>query len=71
MRRVGKIMIFRICCRSTAWDRVEKRADVGGIWHAATYLLAKIGHIQVRFLRELRLAAEQAFLESNFAPPKR
>jgi len=50
------------------WGLME--ANMGGIFHAATYLLAKIDHTQVRFLRELRLSAEQAFLEFNFAPPK-
>ena len=43
---------------------------MGGIFHAATYLLVKIDQVQDRFLRALGLTAEQAFLEFNFAPPK-
>ena len=43
---------------------------MGGIFHASSYRLAKIDHAQDRFLRELGIPAEQAFLEFNFAPPK-
>ena len=50
------------------WGLME--ANMGGIFHAATYLLAKIDHVQSRFLRALGMSAEQAFLEFNFAPPK-
>jgi len=50
------------------WGWME--ANMGGIFHAATYLLAKIDHVQFRFLRALGLTAEQTFLEFNFAPPK-
>ena len=50
------------------WGLME--ANMGGIFHASSYRLAKIDHAQDRFLRELGLSAEQAFLEFNFAPPK-
>ena len=45
-------------------------ANSGGIFHTATHLLAKIDQVQTRFLRELGLSEEHAFLEFNFAPPK-
>ena len=42
----------------------------GGIFHAATSLLAKFDHAQNRFLHELNLNSARAFLEFNFAPPE-
>ena len=41
----------------------------GGYFHASTTLLAKLDHAQNRFLRELGLTREQAFLQYNFASP--
>ena len=41
----------------------------GGIFHAASYLLAKLDSAQRGFLNELELTPEIAFLEFNFAPP--
>jgi hypothetical protein len=48
------------------WGLVE--INIGGYFHAASSLLAKIDHVQNRFLRELGLSAAQAFLDYNFAP---
>jgi len=50
------------------WGLME--TNMGGIFHAATHLLAKIDQTQARFLREVGLSEEQAFMEFNFAPPK-
>ena len=44
--------------------------NIGGYFHAATTLLAKLDHAQNRFLHELGLSPEHAFLEYNFAPPR-
>ena len=44
-------------------------ANNGGYFHASTTLLAKLDHAQNRFLNELGLTREQAFLQYNFAPP--
>ena len=44
--------------------------NIGGYFHAASSLLAKLDHAQNRFLHELGLSAEHAFLEFNFAPPR-
>ena len=49
------------------WGLVE--ANNGGYFHASFSLLAKLDHAQTRFLHELGLTREQAFLEYNFVPP--
>ena len=49
------------------WGLME--AHSGGIFHACTTLLAKIDHAQNRFLHELNLCPDRAFLEFNFIPP--
>ena len=49
------------------WGLIE--ANNGGYFHASTTLLAKLDHAQNRFLHELGLTREQAFLQYNFAPP--
>ena len=46
------------------WGLME--AHMGGIFHAATYSLAKIDHAQSRCLRELGISPEHALLEFNF-----
>jgi len=48
------------------WGLIE--AHMGGYFHAASYMLAKIDHAQNRFLHALGLSPDQAFLEFNFAP---
>ena len=53
--------------KTHVWGLME--AHSGGIFHAASTLLQKIDHVQSRFLRELDLSPECAFLELNFAPP--
>ena len=50
------------------WGLME--ANMGGIFHATCTRLAKIDREQDRFLRELGISAEFAFMEFNFAPPK-
>ena len=40
----------------------------GGIFHASDSLLHKIHETQQRFLRELGITEEEAFLQHNFAP---
>ena len=40
----------------------------GGIFHAADYLLNKLDETQKRFLRELDITEEEAFMQHNFAP---
>jgi hypothetical protein len=50
------------------WCLME--ASMGGIFHATSPRLAEIDHEPNRFLRELRISAEFAFAEFNFAPPK-
>ena len=49
------------------WGLME--ANVDGIFHASSFLLARIDQAQNRFLRELGIGAEQALLEFNFASP--
>ena len=49
------------------WGLIEM--NIGGYFHAAASLLAKIDAAQNRFLRELGLSPAQAFLEFNFAAP--
>ena len=46
------------------------KAHMGGIFHAATYQLARIDRAQNRFLRELGLSSEQALLDHNFPSPQ-
>ena len=48
------------------WGLME--ANTGGIFHASSYRFAKIDHTQDRFLRELGLSAEQAFMKFNVCP---
>ena len=50
------------------WGLIE--VNLGGYFHAADSLLAKVDHAQFRFLRELGISEEDAFLEFNFAPPR-
>ena len=50
------------------WGLIE--AHNGGYFHAAAALLDKIEHAQNRFLRELEISPEQAFLDLNFVPPR-
>ena len=50
------------------WGLME--AHMGGIFHAATYQLARIDRAQDRFLRELGLSSEQALLDHNFPSPQ-
>ena len=50
------------------WGVME--VNIGAYFHAATSLLEKLDHAQNRFLHELGISAEQAFLEFNFAPPR-
>ena len=50
------------------WGLIE--AHNGGYFHATSSLLDKIEHAQSRFLRELEVSPEQAFLDFNFAPPR-
>ena len=50
------------------WGLIE--AHNGGYFHATSSLLEKIEHAQDRFLRELGVSPEQAFLDFNFAPPR-
>ena len=54
--------------RTHIWDLIEM--NIGGYFHAASSLLAEIDHAQNRFLHELRLSSEHAFLEFNFAVPE-
>ena len=49
------------------WAIIE--AHLIGYLHAVTPLLDKIDGVQRRFLRELDVSPEQAYLEFNFAPP--
>ena len=41
----------------------------GGLFHAASYLLAKFDSVQNHFLHEIEMTSSDAFLEYNFAPP--
>ena len=50
------------------WGLME--ANMGGIFHAATSLLAQIDRAQNRFLRELGISSEQALLDFNFPSPQ-
>ena len=50
------------------WGLIE--VHNGGYFHAIPSLLDKIEHAQNRFLRELEVSPEQAFLDFNFAPPR-
>ena len=50
------------------WGLIE--AHNGGYFHAVPSLLDKIEHAQNRFLKELEVSPEQAFLDFNFAPPR-
>ena len=45
---------------------VESRT--AGLYHAATTVLAPLDNLYSRFLREVGLSAEQAFLQHNLAP---
>jgi hypothetical protein len=49
------------------WGLME--AHSGGIFHACSTLLVKIDYAQNRFLHELNLSHDRAFLEFNFTPP--
>ncbi|CAE8622387.1 unnamed protein product [Polarella glacialis] len=40
----------------------------GAVYHASATVLARLDHLQGRFLRELNLAEEDAFLNFNLAP---
>ena len=59
----GLIMQFK----AHVWGIIE--SHIGGYVHAASTLLDNMDGVQRRFLRELDLIPEQAFLEFNFAPP--
>ena len=48
------------------WGLIE--CNSGGYFHAANSLLVKVDKVQTRFLKELELTEEQAFLDFNFAP---
>ena len=48
------------------WSLMEMHS--GGIFHASDSLLAKIDETQRRFLRELSITEEEAYLQHNFAP---
>ena len=50
------------------WGLME--FNMGGFFHAATFLLEKIDRAQSRFLRELAISPEQALLEFNFPSPQ-
>ena len=41
----------------------------GGLFHAASYLLAKFDSVQTHFLHEIGITVSDAFLKFNFAPP--
>ena len=49
------------------WRLIE--TNMGAYFHACSSLLEKIDAIQNRFLRELDMTPEHAFLEYAFAPP--
>ena len=49
------------------WGLIE--TNMGGYFHAASYLLENIDKAQNRFLRELGITPEHAFMEHAFAPP--
>jgi len=49
------------------WGLIE--AHTGGFFHAVTGLLKKIDSAQNRFLHELHISPDDAFLNFNFAPP--
>jgi len=50
------------------WGLIE--VNIGGYFHAASSLLAKIDHAQDRFFHELGLTSAQALLDFNAAPPR-
>ena len=50
------------------WSLIE--VNIGGYFHAAPSLLDKIDSAQSRFVHELGLSIDQAFLDHNFPPPK-
>ena len=50
------------------WPLIE--VHNGGYFHATSSMLDKIEHAQSRFLKELEVSPEQAFLDFNFAPPR-
>ena len=52
--------------KTHVWSLLEMHS--GGIFHASDYLLEKMDAIQPRFLRDLGITEEEAFLEFNFAP---
>ena len=58
-------LIFQF--KTHIWGLIE--INMGGYFHAASSLLEKIDKAQNRFLRELELTPEYAFLEHAFAPP--
>ena len=49
------------------WGLIE--TNMGGYFHAASSLLQKIDDAHYRFVRELGLSPEEAFLEHRLAPP--
>jgi hypothetical protein len=53
--------------KTHVWSHMEMH--LGGIFHAASSLLAKIDHAQNRFCHQLGISRAQAFLEFNLAPP--
>jgi hypothetical protein len=53
--------------KTQIWGVME--AHSGGLFHAVTSLLRKFDHAQNRFLHEIHVNAERAFMEFNFAPP--
>ena len=58
-------LIFQF--KSHIWGLIE--TNMGGYFHAVSSLLDKIDKAQSRFLRELDLTPEHAFMEYAFAPP--
>ena len=49
------------------WSLIE--GNMGGYFHAAPSLLKKIDDVQSKFIQELGLSCEEAFLCHNFPPP--
>ena len=50
------------------WSLIE--GNIGGYFHAAESLLEKIDQVQNKFVADLGLSLEDAFIDHNFPPPK-
>jgi len=53
--------------KTHVWGNMETHN--GGLFHAASYLLAKFDSLQHHFLNEIGVTESNAFIEHNFAPP--